>query len=69
MKINTILYKLKINLQIIKKKKASWNNHITGCIDNYLHYQICINSYILTNSDNYNYSYIYSYICGDQANS
>nr|QCA40937.1 acetyl-CoA carboxylase beta subunit [Pteroceltis tatarinowii]QII42629.1 acetyl-CoA carboxylase beta subunit [Pteroceltis tatarinowii]QWK48047.1 acetyl-CoA carboxylase carboxyltransferase beta subunit [Pteroceltis tatarinowii] len=48
--------------------KYSWNNHITGCIDNYLHYQICIDSYILTSSDNYNDSYIYSYICGERVN-
>ena len=49
--------------------KYSWNNHITGCIDNYLHYQICIDSYILTSSNNYNDSYIYSYICGERGNS
>ena len=49
--------------------KYSWNNHITSCIDNYLRYQICVDSYILTSSDNYNDSYIYSYICGERGNS
>lgn len=49
--------------------KYNWNNHITSCIDNYLRYQICIDSYILTSSDNYNDSYVYSYICGERVNS
>nr|YP_010138567.1 acetyl-CoA carboxylase carboxyltransferase beta subunit [Boehmeria nivea]QQH14535.1 acetyl-CoA carboxylase carboxyltransferase beta subunit [Boehmeria nivea] len=49
--------------------KYSWNNHINSCIDSYLRYQICIDSYILTNSENYNDSYIYSYICGERGNS
>nr|ARD04317.1 acetyl-CoA carboxylase carboxyltransferase beta subunit [Potentilla tilingii] len=49
----------------------SWNNHITSCIDSYLRSQICIDSYILSNSDNYSYSdsYIYSYICGESRTS
>uniref|UniRef100_A0AAU6ND53 Acetyl-coenzyme A carboxylase carboxyl transferase subunit beta, chloroplastic n=1 Tax=Ivesia arizonica var. saxosa TaxID=670305 RepID=A0AAU6ND53_9ROSA len=49
----------------------SWNNHITSCIDIYLLSQICIDSYILSNSDNYSYSdsYIYSYICGESRTS
>uniref|UniRef100_A0AAU6NA77 Acetyl-coenzyme A carboxylase carboxyl transferase subunit beta, chloroplastic n=1 Tax=Chamaecallis perpusilloides TaxID=1541699 RepID=A0AAU6NA77_9ROSA len=47
----------------------SWNNHITSCIDSYLRSQICIDSYILSNSDNYSDSYIYSYICGESRNS
>uniref|UniRef100_A0AAU7B811 Acetyl-coenzyme A carboxylase carboxyl transferase subunit beta, chloroplastic n=1 Tax=Argentina taliensis TaxID=3121458 RepID=A0AAU7B811_9ROSA len=47
----------------------SWNNHITSCIDSYLHSQIYIDSYILSNSDNYSDSYIYSYICGESRNS
>nr|UNA62920.1 acetyl-CoA carboxylase carboxyltransferase beta subunit [Leea guineensis] len=34
--------------------KYSWNNHINSCIDNY----------ILSGSNNYSDSYIYSYICG-----
>nr|YP_010240579.1 acetyl-CoA carboxylase carboxyltransferase beta subunit [Ficus formosana]QTF87920.1 acetyl-CoA carboxylase carboxyltransferase beta subunit [Ficus formosana] len=49
--------------------KYSWNNHINSCIDSYLHYQICIDSDILTSNDNYNNSYIYSYICGERGNS
>nr|YP_010121654.1 acetyl-CoA carboxylase carboxyltransferase beta subunit [Micranthes melanocentra]YP_010640256.1 acetyl-CoA carboxylase carboxyltransferase beta subunit [Micranthes atrata]YP_010640426.1 acetyl-CoA carboxylase carboxyltransferase beta subunit [Micranthes davidii]QRE78685.1 acetyl-CoA carboxylase carboxyltransferase beta subunit [Micranthes melanocentra]WBQ53153.1 acetyl-CoA carboxylase carboxyltransferase beta subunit [Micranthes atrata]WBQ53323.1 acetyl-CoA carboxylase carboxyltransferase b len=43
----------------------SWNNHINSCIDSYLRYQIHIDSYILSGSDNYSDSYIYSYICGE----
>nr|YP_010737716.1 acetyl-CoA carboxylase beta subunit [Ficus subpisocarpa]WEQ71853.1 acetyl-CoA carboxylase beta subunit [Ficus subpisocarpa] len=49
--------------------KYSWNNHINSCIDSYLRYQICIDSDILTSNDNYNNSYIYSYICGEKGNS
>nr|YP_010756844.1 acetyl-CoA carboxylase carboxyltransferase beta [Kleinhovia hospita]UNV38562.1 acetyl-CoA carboxylase carboxyltransferase beta [Kleinhovia hospita] len=47
----------------------SWNNHINSCIDSYLRCQICIDSYILSGSDNYNDSYIYNYICGEGGNS
>nr|YP_010224831.1 acetyl-CoA carboxylase carboxyltransferase beta subunit [Prunus fujianensis]UDD71902.1 acetyl-CoA carboxylase carboxyltransferase beta subunit [Prunus fujianensis]UDD72157.1 acetyl-CoA carboxylase carboxyltransferase beta subunit [Prunus fujianensis] len=46
-----------------------WNNHINSCIDSYLRSQICIDSYILSNSDNYSDSYIYSYICSESVNS
>nr|QHN53084.1 acetyl-CoA carboxylase carboxyltransferase beta subunit [Droguetia iners] len=46
--------------------KYSWNNHINTCIDSYLRYQSCIDSYVLTSSENYNDSYIYSYICGER---
>nr|YP_009349617.1 acetyl-CoA carboxylase beta subunit [Ficus religiosa]AQM39642.1 acetyl-CoA carboxylase beta subunit [Ficus religiosa]UVW83041.1 acetyl-CoA carboxylase beta subunit [Ficus religiosa] len=49
--------------------KYSWNNHINSCIDSYLRYQICIDIDILTSNDNYNNSYIYSYICGERGNS
>nr|YP_009382887.1 acetyl-CoA carboxylase carboxyltransferase beta subunit [Adenanthera microsperma]APA32738.1 acetyl-CoA carboxylase carboxyltransferase beta subunit [Adenanthera microsperma]WIL96713.1 acetyl-CoA carboxylase carboxyltransferase beta subunit [Adenanthera pavonina] len=49
--------------------KYSWNNHINNCIDSYLRSQICIDSYILGDSDKYNDSYIYSYICGKGRNS
>lgn len=49
--------------------KYSWNNHINSCIDSYLRYQICIDSDILTSNNNYNNSYIYSYICGERGNS
>nr|YP_010853365.1 acetyl-CoA carboxylase carboxyltransferase beta subunit [Afromorus mesozygia]QWY88968.1 acetyl-CoA carboxylase beta subunit [Afromorus mesozygia]WGM81991.1 acetyl-CoA carboxylase carboxyltransferase beta subunit [Afromorus mesozygia]WGM82159.1 acetyl-CoA carboxylase carboxyltransferase beta subunit [Afromorus mesozygia] len=47
----------------------SWNNHINSCIGSYLRYQICIDSDILTSSDNYNDNYIYTYICGERGNS
>nr|QKV45199.1 acetyl-CoA carboxylase carboxyltransferase beta subunit [Leptarrhena pyrolifolia] len=47
--------------------KYSWNNHINSCIDSYLHSQIHIDSYILSGSDNYGDSYIYSYICGESS--
>nr|YP_009767756.1 acetyl-CoA carboxylase beta subunit [Moldenhawera blanchetiana]QIS98374.1 acetyl-CoA carboxylase beta subunit [Moldenhawera blanchetiana] len=40
--------------------KYSWNNHISNCIDSYLRSQICIDSYILDDSDKYNDSYICS---------
>nr|YP_009455420.1 acetyl-CoA carboxylase carboxyltransferase beta subunit [Adenolobus garipensis]AUG83416.1 acetyl-CoA carboxylase carboxyltransferase beta subunit [Adenolobus garipensis] len=49
--------------------KYSWNNHINSCIDNYLRSQICIDSYILSDSDKYNDSYFYSYICAEVRNS
>nr|YP_010420453.1 acetyl-CoA carboxylase carboxyltransferase beta subunit [Rousselia humilis]QHN53852.1 acetyl-CoA carboxylase carboxyltransferase beta subunit [Rousselia humilis]USG54172.1 acetyl-CoA carboxylase carboxyltransferase beta subunit [Rousselia humilis] len=49
--------------------KFSWNNHINSCIDSYFCYQIRVDSYILTNSENYNDSYIYSYICGERESS
>nr|YP_009870887.1 acetyl-CoA carboxylase carboxyltransferase beta subunit [Prosopis juliflora]QKS32400.1 acetyl-CoA carboxylase carboxyltransferase beta subunit [Prosopis juliflora] len=48
--------------------KYSWNNHINNCIDSYLRSQICIDGYILGDSDKYNDSYIYSYICGKGRN-
>nr|YP_010419048.1 acetyl-CoA carboxylase subunit beta [Zhengyia shennongensis]USG52240.1 acetyl-CoA carboxylase subunit beta [Zhengyia shennongensis]USG52324.1 acetyl-CoA carboxylase subunit beta [Zhengyia shennongensis]USG52409.1 acetyl-CoA carboxylase subunit beta [Zhengyia shennongensis] len=49
--------------------KYSWKNHVNNCIDSYLRYQICIDSSILTSSENYNAaSYIYSYICGENSN-
>nr|YP_009724513.1 acetyl-CoA carboxylase carboxyltransferase beta subunit [Vachellia nilotica]QGT77150.1 acetyl-CoA carboxylase carboxyltransferase beta subunit [Vachellia nilotica] len=48
--------------------KYSWNNHINNCIDSYLRSQIRIDGYILGDSDKYNDSYIYSYICGKGRN-
>nr|YP_010576437.1 acetyl-CoA carboxylase carboxyltransferase beta subunit [Antidesma bunius]UZN43978.1 acetyl-CoA carboxylase carboxyltransferase beta subunit [Antidesma bunius] len=48
--------------------KYSWNNYINSCIDSYLRSQICIDSSILSGSDNYSESYIYSYICGESGN-
>ncbi|TYH79840.1 hypothetical protein ES332_D03G091100v1 [Gossypium tomentosum] len=46
-----------------------WNNHINSCIDSYLRSQICIDSSILSGSDNSNDNYIYNYICGKGGNS
>nr|YP_010989724.1 acetyl-CoA carboxylase subunit beta [Oreopanax guatemalensis]WOV68084.1 acetyl-CoA carboxylase subunit beta [Oreopanax guatemalensis] len=43
----------------------SWNNHINSCIDNYLQSQIFIETDIVSGSDNYSNSYIYSSICGE----
>nr|YP_010420285.1 acetyl-CoA carboxylase carboxyltransferase beta subunit [Obetia aldabrensis]USG53835.1 acetyl-CoA carboxylase carboxyltransferase beta subunit [Obetia aldabrensis] len=48
--------------------KYSWKHHVNSCIDSYLCYQICIDSSILTSSENYNDSSIYSYICGENSN-
>nr|YP_010969159.1 acetyl-CoA carboxylase carboxyl transferase beta [Ilex cyrtura]WNR48088.1 acetyl-CoA carboxylase carboxyl transferase beta [Ilex cyrtura] len=47
----------------------SWNNHINSCIDSYLQSQICIDTYIVSGSENYSDSYIYSSICGESKNS
>nr|YP_010398127.1 acetyl-CoA carboxylase carboxyltransferase beta subunit [Perrottetia racemosa]UQK92937.1 acetyl-CoA carboxylase carboxyltransferase beta subunit [Perrottetia racemosa] len=47
----------------------SWNNHINSCVDSYLRSQICIDSYILSDSDNYNDRYIYNYSFGERGNS
>nr|QEZ90652.1 acetyl-CoA carboxylase carboxyltransferase beta subunit [Eurycoma longifolia] len=49
--------------------KSSWNNHIHNRVDSYLHSQICIDSHILSSSDNYSDSYIYNFICGESGNS
>nr|QBB68391.1 acetyl co-A carboxylase [Scleropyrum pentandrum] len=49
--------------------KYSWNNHIANCIDSYLHSQICIDNYILSDSDSRSDSYIYSFICDESRNS
>nr|YP_009442115.1 acetyl-CoA carboxylase beta subunit [Emmenopterys henryi]ATN40299.1 acetyl-CoA carboxylase beta subunit [Emmenopterys henryi] len=43
----------------------SWNNHINSCIDSYLQSQIWIETSIVSGSDNYSDSYIYSSICGE----
>lgn len=48
----------------------SWNNHINSCIDNYLQSQICIDTSIISGSENYGDSYIYRAICsGESRNS
>nr|QBB68383.1 acetyl co-A carboxylase [Nuytsia floribunda] len=49
--------------------KNGWNNHITSFIESYLHSQIPIHNYILSDSGNYSDSYIYSFICGESGNS
>nr|YP_010856900.1 acetyl-CoA carboxylase carboxyltransferase beta subunit [Rhopaloblaste augusta]WGM69107.1 acetyl-CoA carboxylase carboxyltransferase beta subunit [Rhopaloblaste augusta] len=43
--------------------QSSWNNHINSCIDNYLRFEVSINSSISGGTDNYSDSYIYSIIC------
>nr|AKF00180.1 acetyl-CoA carboxylase carboxyltransferase beta subunit [Pelagodoxa henryana] len=43
--------------------QSSWNNHINSCIDNYLRFEVSINSSISSGTDNYSDSYIYSFIC------
>nr|YP_010600713.1 acetyl-CoA carboxylase carboxyltransferase beta subunit [Aralia caesia]WAL06982.1 acetyl-CoA carboxylase carboxyltransferase beta subunit [Aralia caesia]WAL07069.1 acetyl-CoA carboxylase carboxyltransferase beta subunit [Aralia caesia] len=43
----------------------SWNNNINSCIDNYLQSQIFIETDIVSGSDNYSNSSIYSSICGE----
>ncbi|KAK9705390.1 hypothetical protein RND81_07G052800 [Saponaria officinalis] len=40
------------NDRYIYDTKYNWNNHINNCIDNYLYYQICIWSSILSGSEN-----------------
>nr|YP_009771834.1 acetyl-CoA carboxylase carboxyltransferase beta subunit [Baphia racemosa]QIT02619.1 acetyl-CoA carboxylase carboxyltransferase beta subunit [Baphia racemosa] len=49
--------------------KFSWNNNIHSCVESYLRSQICIDSSLLGDSDKYNDSYFYSYICGKGRNS
>nr|YP_010465142.1 acetyl-CoA carboxylase carboxyltransferase beta subunit [Flemingia prostrata]UUL95623.1 acetyl-CoA carboxylase carboxyltransferase beta subunit [Flemingia prostrata]WPN87283.1 acetyl-CoA carboxylase beta subunit [Flemingia sp.] len=48
--------------------KFRWNNNINSCIDSYLDSQICIDSFILGDSEKYNESYFYSYIFGKGRN-
>nr|QJQ75547.1 acetyl-CoA carboxylase carboxyltransferase beta subunit [Glycyrrhiza asymmetrica] len=43
--------------------KSNWNNNINSCIESYLRSQICIDSYILDDSD------FNSYLCGKGINS
>ncbi|KAJ9545400.1 hypothetical protein OSB04_025107 [Centaurea solstitialis] len=47
----------------------TWNNHINSCIDSYLQYQIRIDSYIVSGSDNYSNNYVYGSIWGESGNS
>nr|QXO87191.1 acetyl-CoA carboxylase carboxyltransferase beta subunit [Leichhardtia flavescens] len=46
----------------------SWNNHINSCIDSYLQSEICIDTSIVSDIDNFIDSYIYRYICGESRN-
>nr|WEV93677.1 acetyl-CoA carboxylase carboxyltransferase beta subunit [Secamone elliptica subsp. siamica] len=46
----------------------SWNNHINSCIDSYLQSQICIDTSVVSDSDNCSDSYIYRSICGESQN-
>nr|YP_010545888.1 acetyl-CoA carboxylase beta subunit [Dendrobium trigonopus]UYG49419.1 acetyl-CoA carboxylase beta subunit [Dendrobium trigonopus] len=47
----------------------SWNNNINSCIHSYLRSEICIDSYVLSDSDKFNDSYFYGYIYGKSRNS
>nr|YP_010917885.1 acetyl-CoA carboxylase subunit beta [Asterolasia asteriscophora]WAJ48629.1 acetyl-CoA carboxylase subunit beta [Asterolasia asteriscophora] len=49
--------------------KSSWNKHIHNCLDSYLHSQICIDSPILSSSDNYSASYFLNFISSESGNS
>nr|YP_010860923.1 acetyl-CoA carboxylase carboxyltransferase beta subunit [Lanonia centralis]YP_010861181.1 acetyl-CoA carboxylase carboxyltransferase beta subunit [Licuala robinsoniana]WGM76798.1 acetyl-CoA carboxylase carboxyltransferase beta subunit [Lanonia centralis]WGM77227.1 acetyl-CoA carboxylase carboxyltransferase beta subunit [Licuala robinsoniana] len=49
--------------------QSSWNNHINSCIDNYLRFEVSINSSISGGTDNYSDSYIYSFICTENVTS
>nr|YP_010897071.1 carboxytransferase beta subunit [Isatis gymnocarpa]WJZ21149.1 carboxytransferase beta subunit [Isatis gymnocarpa]WJZ21236.1 carboxytransferase beta subunit [Isatis gymnocarpa] len=41
------------------------NNHINSCIDSYFRSHICIDSHLLSDSNNSNESYIYNFICSE----
>ena len=49
--------------------KFSWNNNIKSCIHSYLRSEICIDSYVLSDSDKFNDSHFYGYIYGKSRNS
>nr|QXO88454.1 acetyl-CoA carboxylase carboxyltransferase beta subunit [Oreosparte celebica] len=46
----------------------NWNNYINSCINSYLQSEICIDTSIVSDSDNCSDSYIYRYICGESRN-
>nr|YP_010127139.1 AccD [Alhagi sparsifolia]QPO07256.1 AccD [Alhagi sparsifolia] len=46
--------------------KSNWNNNVNSCIESYLRSKICIESYILGDSDDSEFN---SYICGKVRNS
>nr|YP_010591458.1 AccD [Datura metel]UKB86566.1 AccD [Datura metel] len=45
----------------------SWNNHINSCIENYLQSQICIDTSIISGSENSGDSYIYRAFWGGES--
>nr|YP_010375261.1 acetyl-CoA carboxylase carboxyltransferase beta subunit [Pontederia vaginalis]QXU59041.1 acetyl-CoA carboxylase carboxyltransferase beta subunit [Pontederia vaginalis]QXU59127.1 acetyl-CoA carboxylase carboxyltransferase beta subunit [Pontederia vaginalis] len=49
--------------------QSSWNNHINSCIDNYLRFEMSINSSILGSTDNYSDSSVYNFICTENISS
>nr|YP_010499433.1 acetyl-CoA carboxylase beta subunit [Coalisina paradoxa]UWT58720.1 acetyl-CoA carboxylase beta subunit [Coalisina paradoxa] len=49
----------------IKDTKYNWNNHINRCIDSYFCSHIRIHSHFLSDSNNYNESYIYNFLCSE----
>nr|YP_011009727.1 acetyl-CoA carboxylase carboxyltransferase beta subunit [Sieruela rutidosperma]WPW42986.1 acetyl-CoA carboxylase carboxyltransferase beta subunit [Sieruela rutidosperma] len=51
----------------IKDTQYNWNNHINSCIDSYFRSHICIDSHFLSDSNNYNESYISisNFICSE----
>nr|YP_010162224.1 acetyl-CoA carboxylase beta subunit [Derris harrowiana]QRI59933.1 acetyl-CoA carboxylase beta subunit [Derris harrowiana] len=49
--------------------KFSWNNNINSCIHSYLRSEICMDSYVLSDSDKFNDRYFSSYIYGKSRNS
>uniref|UniRef100_UPI0030FF36F6 acetyl-CoA carboxylase beta subunit n=1 Tax=Anaphalis pachylaena TaxID=1209467 RepID=UPI0030FF36F6 len=53
----------------IDDTQYTWNNHINSCIDSYLQSQICLDSYIVSGSDNSSNNYISSSICAESGNS
>nr|YP_010592042.1 acetyl-CoA carboxylase carboxyltransferase beta subunit [Hoya lacunosa]WAB52487.1 acetyl-CoA carboxylase carboxyltransferase beta subunit [Hoya lacunosa] len=46
----------------------NWNNYINSCINSYLQSEICIDTSIVSDSDNCSDTYIYRYICGESRN-
>nr|QHB79426.1 acetyl-CoA carboxylase carboxyltransferase beta subunit [Ruppia sinensis] len=49
--------------------QSSWNNHINSCIDNYLRFEISIDSYISGGTDNYSNNFIFNFICSEDRSS
>ena len=49
----------------IKDTKYNCTNHINSCIDSYFRSYICIDNNFLIDSNNFNESYIYNFICSE----